>query len=225
MDDQRAARITGGCYVGLALSGGLGFMLVRNRLFDADDPARTLAHLVDRPGLATAGVVLELLVVLTQALAAAGFVRVFRRADPWLAAAIGAFGLVNSTVVLGSAAMLATARQAADDGNADLVQLCYRVSGNLWSAGGVFFGLWLLPMGLCVLRSGTMPVWLGRVLVVGACGYVLNPFVTAVAPDASGLADLVTLPATVGEFWMIGALLLGGPARAASPQPAATASA
>jgi hypothetical protein len=69
----RTARTTGLFYLGLAIAGLLGFVIIRSRLFTADDPATTLAHLVDNQSLARAGVALELLIVLTQALAAIWF--------------------------------------------------------------------------------------------------------------------------------------------------------
>ncbi|MDG6107870.1 DUF4386 domain-containing protein [Dactylosporangium aurantiacum] len=68
----RTARVTGLLYLGLAGTGGLGFLLVRSRLFVDGDPAATLANLVAHQPLARAGVALELLVVLTQALPRSG---------------------------------------------------------------------------------------------------------------------------------------------------------
>ena len=86
----------------------------------------------------------------------------------------------------------------------------YLVSDNLWTVGGLFFGLWLVPMGWCVLRSGWMPRALGWILVVGGVGYVLGAFVDYLVPDAQLLADLMIVPATIGELWMIGYLLVRG---------------
>ena len=57
-------------------------------------------------------------------------------------------------------ALLATAvdvSQDTVDGTATTVQMLYLVSENLWGAGNLFFGLWLIPMGSCVLSSGRMP--------------------------------------------------------------------
>ncbi|MBO3746121.1 DUF4386 domain-containing protein [Streptosporangiaceae bacterium NEAU-GS5] len=214
----RTARTTGLLYLGLAVAGGLGFLLIRPKLFAAADPGATLANLIHDESLARAGVALELLTVLTQALTAAWFYRLFRSAEPYGAAGIAAFGLVNAVAVLGSAALLATAVQIAGDPVGDPaanVQLMYLISGNLWRAGGLFFGLWLIPMGSCVLRSGWMPRPLGWVLVAGGIGYVLSAFVAYVAPGAGALADALAYPATVGEFWMIAYLLTRGVRRSA----------
>lgn len=225
----RTARTTGLFYLGLAVTGVLGFVVIRSRLFAADDPAATLANLVDNQSLARAGVALELLIVLTQALAAVWFYRLFRTADPLAASGIAAFGLVNAVTVLVSAALLATAVEVALDPIGDAattVQLLYLVSGNLWGVGALFFGLWLIPMGSCVLRSGWMPRPLGWVLVSGGIGYLLSAFIRYLAPEAQVVADALAYPATVGEFWIVIYLLAIGVRRRAldeAPRDAGTA--
>ena len=210
------ARTTGLLYLGLALTGLLGFLIVRPQVFDPDDASSTLAHLVDDEALARAGIALELGVVLTQALVALWFYLLFRAVDAFAAGAIAVFGMVNAAAILGSAAFLASALEVALDPVGDAAadaQLLYVVSDNLWGVGALFFGLWLIPMGVCVLRSGRMPRLLGRLLVAGGIGYVLSGFVRYLAPDAGIVADLLAVPASLGEFWMIGYLLLRGAGR------------
>lgn len=218
----RTARTTGLLYLVLAIAGVLGFLVIRPRLFAADDPGATLAHLVENESLARAGVALELLIVLAQALVAIWFYRLFRTADALAGGSIAAFGLVNAVVILGSAALLATAVEVAVDpvGDAAMtVQILYLISGNLWGVGALFFGLWLIPMGSCVLRSGWMPRPLGWVLIAGGIGYVLSAFIGYLAPEARVVADALALPATVGELWMIGYLLVRGVRRRAFDEP------
>jgi Domain of unknown function (DUF4386) len=211
------ARTTGLLYLGLAVTGALGFQLVRGRLYVADDPGGTLANLVEHTATARLGVVLELGIVLTQALAAVWFYRLFRDVDSFAAALIMVFGMVNAVAILGSAAALATALDVADDatlavpgGAAATVQLLYVVSGHLWGVSGLFFGLWLVPMGWLVVRSGWMPRLLGQLLMLGGAGYVLGTFVDYVFADAGIAPALLTVPATLGELWMVGYLVVLG---------------
>ncbi|MFG1736945.1 DUF4386 domain-containing protein [Micromonospora chalcea] len=213
----RTARVTGLFYLGLAVTGALGFLTVRPMIFDADDAGGTLANLMAHESLARVGIALELLVVLAQALTAVWFHRLFRTVDSTAAGSIAAFGLVNAVAILGSAAVLATALGVATGGpgDADTVQLLYLVSGNLWEVGGLFFGLWLVPMGWCVLRSGWLPRPLGWVLVAGGVGYVLMTFVAYLAPGAGVAGDLLVVPATVGEVWILGYLIIFGVRRRA----------
>jgi hypothetical protein len=217
----RVARVTGLWYLGLGLTGMFGFLLIRPRLFDADDAGATLANLVEHVTLARAGVALELGIVLTQALAAIWFYRLFRGVDPVAAGSIAAFGLVNAIAIMGSAAMLATAVEVAHDPLGDPaagVQTLYLISGNLWGVGNLFFGLWLIPMGLCVLRSMRMPRPLGWILIAGGVGYIASGFLAVLAPQLTIAIEALVVPATVGEFWMIGYLLIRGAGRRMAPE-------
>jgi hypothetical protein len=210
---QRSARLTGLAYLILAVSGIVGFLLIRRQLYVQDDAMRTAANLVTHEGLARLGIAADLVTVLSQALAAVGFFLVFRRVNSAGAASITAFGLVNSVVVLVATAFSATALQVALRGrltSASDALMLYDLNAATWNAGGLFFGLWLIPMGWLTLRSGSMPRALGWILVVGGIGYVLSTFVNFLAPGASGVAGALPLPATVGEVWMVAYLLIKG---------------
>lgn len=218
----RTARITGLLYLGLAVVGALGFLVIRNQLFVPDDATATLANLMEREALARAGIALELGIVVTQALVALWFYRLFRSVDAFAAGALAGFGMVNAIAILGSAAFLATALEVALDpsiapaGDASAsAQLMYVLSGNLWVVGMLFFGLWLIPMGWLVLRSGWMPRPMGWILVVGGVAYLLSAFLTYLVPDGQMITDMLTLSTAVGEFWMIGYLLIFGVRRGA----------
>jgi len=216
-DLKRTARTTGLLYLGLALTGVLGSLMVRGQLFAADDPQATLANLVEHESLARLGILLEMAIVLTQALTAMWFFRLFRSVDAFAAGSVAVFGMVNAVAILGSAALLATALDVAQDASlaaagdaAATVQLLYVVSGHLWGVGAMFFGLWLIPMGWLVVRSRWLPPLLGRVLVVGGVGYLVSAFVTYLFPDADLVTGLLTVPATIGEFWIVGYLVILG---------------
>jgi hypothetical protein len=109
------ARTTGLLYLGLAVTGVLGYQIVRGQLYVPDDPSATLSNLVEHTSMARLGIVLELSIVLTQALAAVWFYRLFRSVDSFAAGLIAAFGMVNAVAIMGSAAVLATALDVADD--------------------------------------------------------------------------------------------------------------
>ena len=219
------ARTTGLLYLGLAVTGALGFLLVRGQLFVADDPGGTLSNLVEHTSMARLGVVLELGIVLTQALAAVWFYRLFCSVDSVAAGLVAVFGMVNAVAILGSAAALATSLDVADDkslavsgGAAATVQLLYVISGHLWGVGGLFFGLWLVPMGWLVVRSRWLPRPLGQILMVGGVGYMLSTFVSYVFANADVVAGLLTVPATIGELWIVGYLILFGVRDRARPE-------
>lgn len=217
----RTARTTGLFYLGMVITAVLGLLVIRPRLFVADDPGATLAHLVGNGSLARAGIVLEMLMVLAQAFTAMWFYRLFRTVDAFAAGSIAVFGLISAVLGLSSAAFLATAVEAAVDPVGDTpttVHLLYLSIGNLWGVGAMFFGLWLIPMGGCVLRSGWMPRPLGWLLIAGGAGYLLGAFIGYLAPEAGAVVEMLAMPAHVGELWMVGYLLVRGVRRRALQQ-------
>jgi hypothetical protein len=74
----------------------------------------------------------------------------------------------------------------------------------------VFFGLWLMPMGWLVLKSGLGHRALGWILILGGVGYVLSVFVAVLLPKVGAWAGYLSIPATVGEFWIIILLIWRG---------------
>ncbi|MCB2222730.1 MAG: DUF4386 domain-containing protein [Actinobacteria bacterium] len=220
---RSTARWTGVSYLVMAVAGLIGFLFVRSELFVESDAAATLANLVRRPSLARLGIVADLTVVVAQAITALWFLELFRARSGLAARSIAAFGLVNAGAVLVATAFSVAALVVAHDASlapggdqAATVQVLYRLGGALWDLGGVFFGLWLIPMGYAVAASRRMPSALGWVLGLGGVGYVLSTYLTQAFPGAPAAieASLVGL-ATVGEFWMIGHLLFS---RAGEPE-------
>ena len=223
---KRTARITGLWYLALAIVGMLGFLLIRPQIHAEGDAATTLANLLEQPGLARLGLVLEMALVVTQAAAAVWFYKLFHRVSATAAWALAGFGTVNAIAIMTSAVFVATAIAVA--GNPGLapggdaaatVQLLYDLSVNSWAIGALFFGLWLIPMGYLAIISGFMPKWLGRILVIGGFAYVLEAFLAEGWAEAPlWLVDgALAYVATVGELWMIGYLLTVGVRRSAFP--------
>ena len=210
-DTKKTARTAGLWYLGLAISGLVGFMAIRGQLYVADDAAATAANLVEHESLARIGIAVDMAIVVTQTLAALYFYKLFRGANPFAAGALAAFGLINAVAILVGVASTATALDVALSGDADTTQLLYVLSDAMWGVGALFFGLWLIPMGYIVWTARLMPRALGAILVVGGATYLASAFVMYLWPDApeAALGALTALP-TIGEFWIIGYLLTFG---------------
>ena len=206
-------------YLCLAVCGLAGFLVIRPRLRVEGDPAATLANLVEHAWLAHLGIAFELLVVIAQAAAAVGFYALFRRDRPVAAYGVATFGVANAISILGSVALLVVGIRCRVRSRTALARWRGRPrSGSCSPArmrsgptGAVFFGLWLIPMGWFAISTLRMPRALGWVLVVGGLGYVLSALLAAATPALPPAAiDLLTVPATVGELWMVGYLLIVG---------------
>lgn len=74
----------------------------------------------------------------------------------------------------------------------------------------VFWGLWLFPFGILVIRSGFFPRVLGILLLVAGVGNVASGVTSIVLPPYSHVVSRITMPLVFGEFPMIFWLLIKG---------------
>jgi hypothetical protein len=83
---------------------------------------------------------------------------------------------------------------------------------------GIFWGLWLFPLGLLVYRSGFIPRILGVLLMANCFTYLANSFTSLFLPQYENIVGRWTMPLSFGEvFFMFWLLIMG-----ANPKPAAS---
>jgi len=97
--------------------------------------------------------------------------------------------------------------------------LCLGLHGQGLAINEALWGLWLLPFGVLVMRSGFLPRILGVLLIVNCFAYVAASLTTLLLPDYASVVDRAMLPAVLGEFWIMLWLLIKG----AKVQPMAAA--
>jgi hypothetical protein len=83
---------------------------------------------------------------------------------------------------------------------------------------GIFFGLWLFPLGWLFFRSGFMPKTLGMLLMVGCFGYLANAFAGLVLPDWRALTEQGAMLTGLAELATVVWLLAFGVKRPAREQ-------
>jgi len=71
----------------------------------------------------------------------------------------------------------------------------------------VFFGLWLLPLGALILRSGFIPKVVGWLVTLAGVGYLVDVVLGAMAPGTGFVLSEYTF---VGELLLMGWLLVKG---------------
>ena len=80
----------------------------------------------------------------------------------------------------------------------------------LHSAGlevaGIFWGLWLIPLGLLIMRSGYIPRLIGLSSIIGGVGYTLGSVAALSFPEAGIIGTLANI-LEIGElpaiFWLL----------------------
>jgi hypothetical protein len=87
----------------------------------------------------------------------------------------------------------------------------------------IFWGLWLFPCGIAVIRSGFIPRFVGIAVMIAGFGYVISSSVSLFLPAfAQGIGDLAMVLG-VGEFAFFWLLIWGAKAQSgatAHPAPA-----
>lgn len=206
------ARTTGLLYLGLAITGIVAFLYAKERLYVAFDPMATAENLRSQAQLARIGIAAELALVAFQAIAAVWFFRLFYKIHLTAALGLALFGTVNAILILISGAFwlqaLETSQQMplSTEIAATVLQL-FNIHEVLWLVGKLFFGLWLIPMGYLSILAH-MPRGVTWFLIGGGVGYMLSLLLNILAPEfAPSAVKMMTIPATIGEFWMIGYLL------------------
>jgi len=89
------------------------------------------------------------------------------------------------------------------------------------SMSTVFWGLWLFPFGILVIKSGFFPRILGILLVVAGFAYLISSMTSIVLPEYRGVVSRIMMPLYFGEVPIIFWLLIKG---AEVPRPQARSS-
>ena len=85
----------------------------------------------------------------------------------------------------------------------------------------IFWGLWLVPLGLLVYESGFAPRVIGVLLVMAGAAYVLAAFTALLVPQyGSVVANLAAVPEGLGEISFVIWLFAGRTRAMAVASPA-----
>jgi hypothetical protein len=85
--------------------------------------------------------------------------------------------------------------------------------------GEVFYGLWLIPLGILTYTSRFMPRFLGIWLIVNGLAYLFLSFTGVVLPQYEDRVSSIVFPVLTGEIaFMLWLLIMG-----ARPQARAVA--
>jgi hypothetical protein len=123
--------------------------------------------------------------------------------------AIMCLNLLNQLVALSIATGKGYSSVFGPAGSDALAMLFVDMQHDGYLIAQMFFGLWLLPLGYLVVKSGYFPKVLGVVLAIGCFGYLADLLARFLAPAvAESIAPLVLAPAAVGELSFIAWLLV-----------------
>lgn len=217
---NRNARISGSLYLLLILAAPLRLLYIPNVLFVTGDAAATTRNLVAHETLFRFGIAADLLVGTITVFLALALYRLFRKVNPHLALLMLILGLMDVPLyffgVASDAIALLIARgndflgafgPAQHDA---LVVLSLKLHSQEIGAAQAFWGLWLIPLGLLVWRSGFLPRLLGGWLILNGLAYVAQCLAWALLPQYQDTISNIAFPIQFGEVvFMLWLLIMG----------------
>ena len=211
MSVRTQGRIAGFVYLGVVVTGLFSLAFAPGQLFVRDDPAATLANMQGQFFLfqaMIAGGVIMAAFFLVLPFTLARFLSVYGKNAARLMTLLVVVSIPFTLLALlqfGELA-LAIAANAAQVEDVETARAGYR----RWIKVSTFFwGAWLAPYGWLVLKSGSIPRWLGAMLLIGSVGYLTELFGPMLMANFHEIpfADYVSAPASVGEIgsclWLV----------------------
>lgn len=219
MDTTRKhARIAGAWYLLMALTAPIGLLYVPGELIVRGDAAATAERIRASEALLRIGIASELFHQAIAVVLVLALYRLFRPVDEYLAKLLVCFGALVSVpimflnvlnqvaalVLVGEAEFLSVFDRRQLDALAYLFIELHRRGITIAS---IFWGLWLLPFGMLVIRSGFIPRVLGVLLWIAGVAYLASAFATLVVPRLAPSVNSVALALEVAEvpivFWLV----------------------
>lgn len=222
---KKTARLAGALYLILAITGMFSIMYVPS-LIVVDDPALTVKNIIESPNLYRAGIVSGLVCQTCFVFLAVVLYKLLRHVDA--TAALTMLVLVVVAVPISfinslneyAALILVQNKHYTSAFTPEQLHAQISVFRAFYyetiNVLGIFWGLWLFPLGYLVYKSGMFPKMLGTLLMLGCFGYLIGFVVANFLPNFTQISIPGNIVATVAEFAFIFYLLHRG-VRSTSP--------
>jgi hypothetical protein len=217
---KNRGRWVGLLYLLVSVPGFFALAYVPKKVIAHGDPAVTAHNLVAMEGLWRAGIALNVVSEILFVGVAVALYWLFRDVNRrWGLAMVGLIAaglpivLVNELNAI-AALMLATGSDflgvVGQAQRESLAMMFVNLQGSGYDLCGFFWGLWLFPLGMLVWRSALMPRFLAVLLMLNCVEYVVESFMTLLAPQYDHIVALWMKPLSFGELaFMLWLLVMG----------------
>ncbi|HEV7920758.1 MAG TPA: DUF4386 domain-containing protein [Thermoanaerobaculia bacterium] len=215
---RQQARLAGFLYLLLALIAPVGLLYVPGKLIVSGNAAATASNIRTSEWLLRAGIASELVHQIIGVFLVLALYRLFKAVDESLATQLVIFGALLSLPIMFlnvlndlAAIMLArggTFLEVFQKPQLDaLAYLFVRLHSRGITIASVFWGLWLFPFGLLVIRSRFIPRAFGVLLLIAGTAYLVSAFTTLCLPSYAPIVSQIALPVEIAEvpiiFWLV----------------------
>lgn len=228
---DKTARVAGFFYLLVVITGFFTIMYAPGKLFVGEDATAVASNILAHQSLFRVNIVISVFSELCFIATVLALYRLLQGAGPQLAGAMVLLVLLGAPLAFaGIANELATLTflrggdflAAFDKPQRDaLAIMLIHLNGQADIVSQIFWGLWLLPFGLLVYRSGFLPRFLGVWLVVNGLAYVVLSGTELFLPEILKTVSRIVFPILLGEVAFTLWLLIAG-VRAPAPPVAAS---
>jgi hypothetical protein len=214
---KKQAHIAGILYVAASITAVFAWVYVNGKIFVRDDATATANNIRASDTLLRLGIAAELIGSIIFIFVVLALYRLFKPVSEKHAMAmailllistpislLAVLGEVAALIVTGGANFLSSFDQHQLDG---LSYLFFRLHGQALVVAQIFWGLWLFPFGLLVIRSGFIPRFLGYLLWIAAFGHIANSFAAVLLPAQrqaiAQFADILQMAELPIIFWLL----------------------
>jgi hypothetical protein len=208
---NRTARLAGVLYLALMPFGFFGIIYVPSVLLVSGDAATTSRNIMASEWLFRSGTVSVLISQIVFIFLVLALYRLLKPVNKDHAVLMVVLALLAVPIAfLNEVNHLAALRLlAADDGAFTTSQLQAQamlfldMRQNGIHVTLVFWGLWLLPLGFLVFRSGFLPKLLGVLLVIAGAGYVLDTGTRILSPSLATISQFTFVGEISFTLWLL----------------------
>jgi hypothetical protein len=214
---RRQARIAGLLYLLASIPAVFSWVYVPNKLIVTGDATATADHIRASETLFRLSIGSELIGLILFIFVVLALYRLFRPVSEKHALAMATLLLISLPIsfvsVVNEIAALIVVSGASflsvfDPHQLDaLAYLFIRLDGQGFVVAQIFWGLWLFPFGVLVIRSGFIPRFLGYLLFIAAVGYIANSVAALIVPayrhTVAQFADRLQMAETPIIFWLL----------------------
>ena len=211
------ARVAGFLYLGLGLFAPFSLLYIPSRLIVPGDAATTARNIMASESLFRLGIVSALITVIVNILVVLALYQVLKPVNKNITWLMVIFLLVSVPITMlnelnnFAVLFLLSGADSLKIFTADQVHTLVSLFLNLHATGlniaGIFFGLWLFPMGYLVFKSGFLPRFLGVLLIIGCLGYLIQSFTAFLSPNLAVKIALLPVLTSWGELlfplWLV----------------------
>lgn len=217
---RNPGRFAGLLYLVGSIPGFFALLYVPRRLFVHGNPTATAENLVSHETLFRLGIFADLAAQSFFLLVAFALYNLLKSVNRHQAQAMFFLLFISISISflseLNSIAALYMARGEGSLATLDHAQriawmrLFLNLRGDSLEIAGIFWGLWLFPLGLLVYRAGFIPRIIGALLMIGCFAYLANSFASLVFPSAAETVARVANPIQLAEMiFMLWLLVMG----------------